>query len=418
MSLTLVCHSPCPVALYGAMSASVAYAEDAVLMHLPIQFPSEAGADSVQMVAASGALVPSGLLWYERLTAREVLPASTVEAIVAQAGESSVVVPWDAAYQSVALLENLLAQAAKADVSIRRLTVRNECETWYLVDERGEATTYSHWRRDDYGRWVINESAHAQSPVMPSLFVALIGTQSDQKDVYPATLAALADAADATGQNLQVQFVDPQSLNIQTLEAADAIVLPGGSDMDNVPGQISAARHALVSGTPVLGLCLGMQSMSTALAQSIPGLEQANMAEAEPDAAIKSFVPMAGLPGLEDHRLGDRRLSFRGPAMGQRFQAHSTIRCNHRFMLNPDLVDALTKSGMVVTATDSTGQVVDAMAWPHHVFYQGMQGHPEQSSSAGKAHPLITDFLQAAKDAKVSAHTRWSAQKGASTRPD
>lgn len=400
MSLTLVCHSPCPVALYGAMSASVAQADDAALMHLPIRFPSEAGADSVQMVAAGGALVPSGLLWYERLTAREVMPASSVETIIAQAGESAVVVPWDAAYQSVALLENLLAQAAAAGVRVRRLTVRNETETWYLVDERGEGTAYGRWRRDGYGRWVSNECAQTPSPSMPALSVALIGTQPDQMDVYPATLAALADAAETTGVVLQVQFVDPQSLDVRALEAADAIVLPGGSDMNNVPGQISAARHALVSGTPILGLCLGMQSMTTALAQSIPGLEQANMAEAAPDALIKSFVPMAGWQGLDEHRLGDRRLSFRGPDMEQRFQAHSTIRCNHRFMLNPDLIHSLTESGMVVTATDTTGQVVDAMAWPHHVFYQGMQGHPEQCSRAGNPHPLITDFLQAAKAAQ------------------
>ena len=139
------------------------------------------------------------------------------------------------------------------------------------------------------------------------------------------------------------------------------------------------------------------------------------MAEAAPDAVIKSFVPMAGLSGLEDYRLGDRRLTFTALATQHRFQDHSTIRCNHRFMLNPDLVDPLTTAGMVVTATDSTAQIVDAMAWPHHVFYQGMQGHPEQSSSAGNPHPLIEDFLQAAK---TLADSSSGVQKGASGRPD
>jgi CTP synthase len=396
MTLTLVHHSPCPPALYGAMAATVACKQNASLMHLPVAFASEQGADSVQMVAGSGSLVPSGLLWYERMTDRQIEAISDVESIISRAEQSDVVVPWDAAQQSADLLHGLIALADAAGVSVRHLTVKHDNDTWHLEDQYGHPTDHGRWSRDAFGRWMKVESVPTKAADLPPLVIALIGAESDQKNVYPATLAALADAADATGLDLQVRFVDPQALDIQTLAAVDAIVLPGGSDMNNVPGQISAAHHGLVSGTPVLGLCLGMQSMTTALAQSLPGLEHANMAEAAPDAPIKSFVPMAGLSGLEQHRLGDRRLAFKVSAMEQRFQNHPTIRCNHRFILNPDLVQPLVKAGMAITATDTTGQVVDAMAWPSHVFYQGMQGHPEQCSVAGKPHPLIEDFMQAA----------------------
>jgi len=405
MTLTLVHHSPCPPALYGAMAATLACAQNALLMHLPVKYGSGQGADSVQMVACSGSLVPSGLLWYERMTDRKIEPASNAEAIVTRAADSAVVVPWDAAQQSAAMLQALITQADALGVSVVHLTVRRDNDTWYLEDQNGQPTGHARWSRDAYGRWMNVDSLPSVVPGLP-LLVALIGTESDQKEVYPATLAALADAAEATGLDLQIRFVDPQSLDTQALAALDAIVLPGGSDMNNVPGQIEAARYALVSGTPVLGLCLGMQSMTTALAQSLPRLEHANMAEAAPDALIKSFVPLAGLSGMEEHRLGDRRLSFNVPAMTLRFQRHQTIRCNHRFVLNPDLVEPLVTAGMVITATDTTGQIVDAMAWPHHAFYQGMQGHPEQCSTAGRPHPLIEDFMRAAMTMKRggSAH--------------
>jgi len=396
MTLTLVHHSPCSPALYGAMAATVACAQDAVLMHLPIAFDSTQGADRVQMVASSGSLVPSGLLWYERLTDRQIEAASDPEAIIARAGECDVVVPWDDAHQLSATLQTLVEQAEAAGVSVCHLTVRDDHDSWYLQDQHGRPTAHGRWSRDAFGRWMKVDSQLSTASDLALLRVALVGAEADQKDVYPATLAALADAADACGLEMQVRFVDPQSLDVKALADVDGIVLPGGSDMNNVPGQIRAARHGLLSGTPVLGLCLGMQSMTTALAQNLPGLEQANMAEAAPDAPIKSFVPMAGLPGLEEHRLGDRRLSFKVAATEQRFQSHPVIRCNHRFFLNPDLVAPLETAGMIITATDATGQVVDAMAWPHHVFYQGMQGHPEQCSTAGKPHPLIEDFMRAA----------------------
>lgn len=415
MPLTLVSHSPCPPALYGAMAASVAQAEDAELMHLPVEFPVQQGADSVQMVAASGSLVPSGLLWYERMTARQVLPASSVESIIAVARHSAVVVPWDAAHQSGSMLDTLLAQASAAGVQIRPLTVINDDDRWYMEDQKGHPTDHGHWGRDTFGRWMKAESARPQTQDAPALSIALLGTEADQRNVYPATLAALGDAAEAANLDLRVRFVDPVSFTPEALDSVKAIVLPGGSDMANVPGQISAARQALASGIPVLGLCLGMQSMTTALAQGIPGLEQANMAEAAPNAVLKSFVAMAGLSGLEDHRLGDRRLKFAISAMEQKFQNHAMIRCNHRFMLNPKLIDALLAAGMVVTATDATGQIVDAMAWPHHPFFQGMQGHPEQGSGVGKPHPLIVDFLRAAGS---SANDRPANQRSGSNRQE
>lgn len=395
MTLTLVSHSPCPPALFGALAACVAQAEDALLMHLPADYADGRGADSVQMVAAEGALVASGLVWYERITGREILPASNVETVIDTARQHAVVLPWDPTLQSESLRETLLAQAHAAGLSVRHLTVLSQNGAWHVEDHDGIPTTHGRWRQDTFGRWIDHESTPHDAGAR-TLCIALLGSEADQRDVYPATLAALGDAADAAHIDLDIRFIAPTQLDVSQLDLVDGIVLPGGSDMGNVPGQIRAARHALASGIPVVGLCLGMQSMTTALAQTIAGLEQANMAEAAPDAEIKSFVPMAGIPGLEAHRLGERPLQFRDAAQESRFQHHLTIRCNHRFMLNPALIPPLVKAGLVITATDVSGQIADAINWPAHPFYQGMQGHPELGSKTGAPHPLIKDFLLAA----------------------
>ncbi|WP_296261398.1 MULTISPECIES: glutamine amidotransferase-related protein [unclassified Pseudomonas] len=397
MTLTLVSHSPCSPALYGALAACVAQAEDALLMHLAAAFHPARGADQVQMVAAQGALVASGLVWYERATGRTILPASNVKTIIDTARQRAVVLPWDATLQSDVLRQTLLAHADAAGLSVRHLMVLSQNGAWHVEDHDGIPTAHGRWRQDAFGRWVNHEPDAPHDAYARTLCIALLGSEADQRDVYPATLAALGDAADVAQVDLDIRFIAPAQLDVSQLDWVDGIVLPGGSDMTNVPGQIRAARHALASGIPVMGLCLGMQSMTTALAQTLAGLEQANMAEAAPDAAIKSFVPMAGIPGLEVHRLGERRLQFRDAALEYRFQHHLTIRCNHRFMLNPDLIQPLLTAGLVITATDVSGQIADMIDWPAHPFYQGMQGHPELGSRAGAPHPLIMDFLLAAQ---------------------
>jgi len=396
MALTLVTHSNACPALFGALAASVAKMDGALLMHLEAQFQPEHGADTVQMVAAAGALVPSGLLWYERVTGREVLPASSVDEIVAMAAKRDVVVPWHPEFQQHPVPTELIDKAGSDGVQVIHLTGRRLNDLWDLQTAQGQPSRYGVWTRDTFGRWGRPLDEASSPSGANSLTLVLIGTQADQIDVYPATLAALGDAADATNIGLRVRFVSARQLNVSQLASAPGIVLPGGSDMGNVSGQIEAARYGLRSMIPTLGLCLGMQSMTTALAQSCPGLEQANMAEAAPHAPIKSFSPMAGTPGLPAHRLGSHTLSFTDQALEQQLQGHQSIRCNHRYMLAPALIEPLRAAGLEITATDQSGQIADAINWPKHPFYKGMQGHPELGSRSGNAHPLIEDFLLAA----------------------
>ncbi len=59
----------------------------------------------------------------------------------------------------------------------------------------------------------------------------------------------------------------------------------------------------------------------------------------------------------------------------------ATVRCNHRFRLNPDLLPVLERAGLRVAAHDGTGRIADAVELAGHPFYLGMQGHPELAST-------------------------------------
>ncbi|HYS62255.1 MAG TPA: hypothetical protein VEN30_00325, partial [Paraburkholderia sp.] len=272
---------------YGAQAAILADAVGATLQHLTARFDENRFPDAVQHVTADGALVPSGLIWSERLSGRPVTTARSVEDLIASAANAAVIVPVHPGTEGgLARLDALSALAARSHVAAVRYRVmraRGLTETVEQSGTRGVTRVVTQAQQDRFGRWTWS-APHAQREpgaavsttdarkhtASASVHIALIGREADQRDSYPATLAALADAADAQAISMKVSFVAPHDLNnasaAEALGAFEGIVLPGGADMTRVPGQIAAATYAWLSSRPVVGLCLGMQSMVTAVA--------------------------------------------------------------------------------------------------------------------------------------------------------
>lgn len=226
-------------------------------------------------------------------------------------------------------------------------------------------------------------------PVGETLVLGLVGREADHREVYPATLAALDDAAHPLGIQLRLRFLPPADLSapLDELSELDAVVLPGGASMAAVSGQIRVAHATLQSHLPTLGLCLGMQSMATAAVRLQPGCDGAILAEVAPDAALHSFIRF----GNGAHRCG--LLPFT-PAAPLPAPLPSQMHYNHRYRFNPALRAQLAASGIVVTA--ETAGTVEAISLPDHPFWHGVQGHPELLSRPEAPHGLFTRLLEAA----------------------
>lgn len=403
MTLTLVLDDTDVPARFGAGAGALAAAEGTAFHHLPARFDTVRDADAAQYVFAAGGLGPSGLVWAERALGSPVRPASSPAEIVAAAAAEPVTVPLHPAFladgEAVAGLERA---AVEAGIAVRRVTVVETAAGLALADAP-PGTPPLLWR-DRFGG--LHTSPRTE-PGGPALAIALIGGERDHRDIYPAAVASLADAAEHLGIALDVHFVPPPGLDgapeaiAGRLSGFAGVLLPGGSDMANVPGQIRAAAATLAAGVPTVGLCLGMQTMSTAVAWRAFGAAVASLAEADPAAPIKTFVAMAGASGgegpLPEHRTGDQPVA---PVAGSRLAAvlprTPVIRCNHRFHLAPALVPDLERAGLKVAATGCGGGVVDAVEVPAHPFFMGMQGHPELGTRRGAPHPLLVAFLAAA----------------------
>src|SRR5882757_3320086 len=108
MGLILVFHDTASPALYGAVAASVAVAKGFRFMHLAARFDTTRHADGEQHVVASGGLVGSGLLWFERLSGRPVSDVTTVDMILEVAQLEDLVVPIHPALLADADVRNKL----------------------------------------------------------------------------------------------------------------------------------------------------------------------------------------------------------------------------------------------------------------------------------------------------------------------
>lgn len=379
MTLHLVIDPTSRPALFGREAAVAARRLGPRFMHLPAAFDLAAHPDAAQYVHAKGGLGPSGLYFAERILGHPVEAASSVAEILAAARHGDVAVPIHAAFgQDDAALRTAAAQAA--------IAVREQI-----------APPPSSPASDDAVR-------HADGA---ALTICLLGRESDHRHVYPAALASLEDAAGVLGINIAVRFVNPREPGSSLFDSAAGVLLPGGSEMGNVLGLIRAAHYAIERRLPILGLCLGMQTMATAFAQKAMGDGMVNLAEADPTAPIKSFVAMASadahgdrLAPLPEHRTGDAAIDLVSESqlaaiMGAPVMA---VRCNHRYHLSPALRPKLEAAGLVVSATSFEGRVADAVEWPAHPFFVGLQGHPELSAAPGAAHPVLLAFLESARD--------------------
>lgn len=368
-------------ALFGAAAALIAAREGMRVYWPDARFDFHRHPDAAQHVAGEQMLAPSGLIWVDRLTGQPAVPLEMLE------DGADAIIPLHPAFM------------ADPDM-IRNLVNSGDVHRTVVLDGnrfRDENNSTIGWY-DEFGR--VRLEKPTEHPVSTPLVFAIAGPAPQFFETCPAPLAALADAIDAQAPGSMVRFIDPRQIASAPLQGIDGLLLPGGSQMSAVKGQIELALMARAEARPTLGLCLGMQSMSTAVARELPEWENTDMEEVAPDADRHSFVRIE----TGEYRLGWRVTrpvaeSRLARILGDELQ----IACNHRFRLTPSLHEGLASRGIRVSALGGTFEqgIADAIE-AEEGFYMGMQGHPELSSRIGRPHPLISAFVAETKYSAIN----------------
>ncbi|CAM3702823.1 glutamine amidotransferase-related protein [Rahnella victoriana] len=392
MTITFIAHSTPEPALYGAMAAILAELRALPLCHFPVSHDAQHYPNARQHVTAQGHALTSGLVWLERLTGRGAGEASGVESLIYRALKEDIVVPL-----REPLSAGLAAQLAEQGIEIESLTVVRHQDKFQLEDCVTGKIRSNGWGRDAFGRWALGSVSQPVMRAGKTLRVALVGDFAEQRDSYPAMLAALGDAADALAMNIDVIYITPSLAGSQldaTLSDVDGIMLPGAtltrSEMQT--GQLATAAWALENQTPVFGINQGMHQMVTALGQKVLGQDRVVMHGPSTLGSLQTGLPLAEhiQPRLGNHPVMTRSGSLLANKTGEEF----TLRYNQRRYLNPQLLAELESAGLRVSGYDESGEQAQAVELNNHPFFLGVQGQPELMSRRERPNPLLMAFLQ------------------------
>ena len=220
------------------------------------------------------------------------------------------------------------------------------------------------FRDVDWTKWGellrrVHEPAHAVT-------VALVGKYIDLPDAYLSVTEALRAGGFANDARVDLRWVASDDCATPegaaaALAGADAICVPGGFGVRGIEGKLGALRWARESGTPTLGLCLGLQCMVIEAARNLAGLPQANSLEFDantPDPVVATMADQLDVVSGDRDMGGTMRLGsypaslVPGSIVADVYGATEVAeRHRHRYEVNNAYREPLAAVGMVFSGT-------------------------------------------------------------------
>ncbi|HEV8353925.1 MAG TPA: CTP synthase [bacterium] len=250
-----------------------------------------------------------------------------------------------------------------------------------------------------------------------SVRIALVGKYMGVADSYVSIVEALRHGGIPYRAEVQIGKIDAEELEPLTdaevagrLAGYDGILVCPGFGARGVEGKVKAIRYAREQRVPFLGICYGMQWAVVEFARHVCGLVGANTTEVDPDTPHPVIDLLPEQHGVTE-KGGTMRLgaypcrlepgSLAGAAYGT---AEVGERHRHRYEVNNEYLDTLTRAGLRVTGVYPAKNLVEIVELPAHPWFVGTQFHAEYRSRPNRPHPLYREFVGAAlRRARVEA---------------
>ena len=247
-----------------------------------------------------------------------------------------------------------------------------------------------------------------------SVTIGLVGKYVQLHDAYLSVAEALRHAGYAYGTNIEIEWIDSETINEQTVEnilsQCDGVIVPGGFGNRGIEGKILTAAYCRTHNLPYLGICLGMQVAVIDFARHVCGMEDANSGEFD---ELSQYKVIDFLPD-QSHQIdkgGTLRLGAYPCKIAegtQMYRCYGTEeiseRHRHRYEFNNLYRETLAEGGLVISGTSPDGNIVETVEIPQNDFYIGVQFHPEFKSRPNKPHPLFLGLIEAALTKKETKH--------------
>lgn len=184
------------------------------------------------------------------------------------------------------------------------------------------------------------------------------------------------------------------------------MIVPGGFGQRGIDGKIEACKWCRENNKPLLGICLGLQTVVIEYARNVLKLKEANSTEIDPNTKDPVVIDMP------EHTQGDLGGTMRLGIRPTRFvSSNSNIRIlygnreiinerhRHRYEVNPKYVPELESAGLKFVGRDDDGhedQVrMEIVELEDHEYYVATQFHPEYLSRPLKPSPPFLGLILA-----------------------
>ena len=258
---------------------------------------------------------------------------------------------------------------------------------------------------------------YQQANTVGEVTIGMVGKYIELPDAYKSINEALKHGGLKNRLSVNIKYIDSEdveSRGVELLQGIDAILVPGGFGSRGIEGKIIAAQYARENKIPYLGICLGMQVAIIEYARHVAGMDGANSTEFNPEtpypviALITEWVDEDGKVEKRSEksdlggtmRLGGQLCHLMPNTLVRSLYGRDDIveRHRHRYEVNNNLIDAITKAGLVVAGRSTDNKLVEIIENPQHPWFIGVQFHPEFTSNPRQGHPLFTGFIKAAKE--------------------
>lgn len=268
-------------------------------------------------------------------------------------------------------------------------------------------------RKTDLTNW--NDFVQKKKRAKKSLNIAVVGKYFDSgdfvlSDVYISVIEAIKFSGAYNGVKPNLSFLNSKDFEkdpskIKTLKNFDGIIVPGGFGESGIEGLILTIKFARENKIPYFGLCYGMQLMVIEYCRNVLGWKDANTAEINPKA---SKVVIDIMPDQKQKleqkdfggsmRLGIYKAKLKDGTIARRAYGASEIseRHRHRYEVNPKYIEDIEKAGLVFSGTSPDGRLMEIAELPQnkHLFFLGVQFHPEFLARPLSPHPLFSEFIK------------------------
>ncbi len=241
--------------------------------------------------------------------------------------------------------------------------------------------------------------------------IALVGKYAGLTDSYVSMSEALRHGGAANKTKVSITYLEAEKYeqnpeSIQDLKAFDGIFVPYGFGPRGTEGKIAAVKYARENDMPFLGICYGFQLATIEFARNVCGLKGANSTEIDPNTPYPVIALMPEQRGIETKgatmRLGEHKIILQKGTMAYNLYKSEEIheRHRHRFEVNLDYIDVLTKNGVIYSGKSTDGRRMETLELPSHYFYFASQFHGEFRSRPAKPSPAYSAFINACLNKK------------------